>query len=86
MKHWKRVGLSNKHFVDGYILNRKYFHATTEAISCMYFANIDANEEKVVLHVTEIDENGNCYFLKDIIVSKSHDVMSKLFDKRKNVR
>lgn len=83
VKHWKRVGLSNKHFVDGYILNRKYFHATAEAISCMYFANIDAHEEKVVLHVTELDENGNCYFLKDIPVSKSHDVMSKLFDKRK---
>lgn len=83
VKHWKRVGLSNKHFVDGYILNRKYFHATVEAISCMYFANIDAHEEKVVLHVTELDENGNCYFLKDITVSKSHDVMSKLFDKRK---
>lgn len=83
VKHWKRVGLSNKHFVDGYILNRKYFHATAEAISCMYFANIDAHEEKVVLHVIEIDENGNCYFLKDITVSKSHDVMSKLFDKRK---
>lgn len=83
VKHWKRVGLSNKHFVDGYIFNRKYFHATAEAISCMYFANIDAHEEKVVLHVTEIDENGNCYFLKDITVSKSHDVMSKLFDKRK---
>lgn len=83
VKHWKRVGISNKHFVDGYIFNRKYFHATAEAISCMYFANIDANEEKAVLHVTDINENGNCYFLKDVTVSKSHDVMSKLFDKRK---
>lgn len=83
VKHWKRVGISNKHFVDGYIFNRKYFHATAEAISCMYFANIDADEEKAVLHVTDINENGNCYFLKDVTVSKSHDVMSKLFDKRK---
>ena len=83
VKHWKRVGISNKHFVDGYIFNRKYFHATAEAISCMYFANIDAEEEKAVLHVTDINENGNCYFLKDVTVSKSHDVMSKLFDKRK---
>lgn len=82
IKHWKRIGISNKHYVDGFIFNRKYFHATAEAISCMYFTNENAQEETAILHAIDIDECGRCILIKDVSVSKSHNVMSKLFDKR----
>lgn len=34
IKHWKRTRLSNQKFNKGYIFNRRYFHASSEAISC----------------------------------------------------
>lgn len=83
IKHWKRIGLSDKKFVNGFIFNRKYFHASEEAISCAYFNNIeDTKTEKISLHVVDI-ENENVKLIKDMDVKKSHAPMSKLFDKRK---
>lgn len=83
IKHWKRVGVSDKHCEKGYILNRKFFHATAEAISCLLFHNISENTEQLNLSVIDIDDNGNSFFVRDLIVKKTHSVMSKLFDKRK---
>lgn len=83
IKHWKRVGISDKHFVDGYIFNRKFFHASAEAISCLFLTNEDANEEQIILHALNINTENECELECDITISKSHDVMSKLFDKRK---
>jgi len=83
IKHWKRVGISNKHFVNGYIFNRKFFHASAEAISCLYLTNEDANEEKIVLHALNINTDNQCELECDVTIAKSHNVMSKLFDKRK---
>lgn len=82
IKHWKRGGVSNKRFVAGYVFNRKYFHASSEAISCLYLTNEDANEETIVLHVFDI-VGDECKLNCDLSVSKSHNALSKLFDKRK---
>lgn len=84
IKHWKRVGISNKKFVDGYIFNRKHFHATAEAISCIYFENIDAEEERITLHAIDIDSDEMLAFEQDVVVAKSHEAMSKQFDKSKS--
>lgn len=83
IKHWKRIGISNKHFIDGYIFNRKYFHASAEAISCLYLTNKNANEEQIILHAVDINNKNECVFDCDVTVSKSHNIMSKLFDRRK---
>ena len=83
IKHWKRVGISDKKFVDGYIFNRKYFHASAEAISCLYLINEDVTEEQIILHALDINAENNCEKECDVTISKSHNVMSKLFDKRK---
>ena len=83
IKHWKRVGISNKQFIDGYIFNRKFFHASAEAITCLYLANKNAAEEQIVLHALNINTENICKPECDVVVSKSHGVMSKLFDKRK---
>lgn len=83
IKHWKRIGISNKCFVKGYIFNRKHFHASSEAISCLYLINEEAEEEQIILPAMDIDSKGDCIYERDITVSKSHVAMSKLFDKRK---
>lgn len=83
IKHWKRVGVSNKYCKKGFVLNRKFFHATAEAISCLLFYNIDDNAEQLNLSVIDIDETNSPVCVKDLIVKKTHSVMSKLFDKRK---
>lgn len=83
IKHWKRVGISNKKFIDGYIFNRSHFHASQEAISCLYLTNIDAEEENITLHAVNLDSNENYLYEKEVVISKSHAPMSRLFDKRK---
>ena len=83
IKHWKRVGISDKHFIEGYIFNRKFFHASAEAISCLYLINENAHEEQIILHALNINAENECELECDVPISKSHDVMSKLFDKRK---
>lgn len=83
IKHWKRVGISNKKFIDGYIFNRKFFHASSEAISCMHLQNIDEDVEEIILHAYNLDKNENKEFTNDVTIKKSHKVMSELFDKRK---
>lgn len=82
IKHWKRVGLSNKHVVKGFIFDRQFFHASSEAISCVYFENNDADEESIVLDAYAINETGTEY-IESVTVKKSRHVMSELFDKRK---
>lgn len=84
IKHWKRVGISNHQYNGGFIFNRRHFHASSEAISCLSFGFSEANDESIVLDAYEInDETTATEFVKSVTVKKSHKVMSELFDKRK---
>lgn len=84
IKHWKRVGVSDKEFVKGFVFNRKHFHAKTpEAISCLLLNNKDENKESIELEAWDIDENNETTYVKKITAKKSHEPMSKLFDRRK---
>ena len=83
IKHWKRVGVSNKEFVKGFVFNRKHFHATSDAISCLLLNNKDENIESIELEAWDINENNNPVYVKNVTVKKSHEPMSKLFDRRK---
>lgn len=83
IKHWKRVGVSNKEFVKGFVFNRKHFHATPDTITCLLLNNIDENIESIELEAWNIDENNNLVYLENITARKSHESMSKLFDRRK---
>lgn len=83
IKHWKRIGLSDKEFVKGFIFNRKHFHATADAISCILFNNKKEERETLTLEVWDINKNNEAFYIKNVKVKKSHEPMSKLFDKRK---
>ena len=57
IKYWKTIGLIDLRFESGFLCNRKEFHATESAISCMLWSNQPGNGESVTLHKYSISEN-----------------------------
>lgn len=56
IKYWKSVHLVNKECGGAYIFNRKYFHATPSAISCIYWMNIDSFTETIKADIVDITD------------------------------
>ena len=85
VKYWKRLGLANKKFNCGYLLNRNYFHASASAVGCIWFSNVDDDTtQSIKLHIYDLNES-QIVDLGDKNVKKSKSPMSQLFDKRKFV-
>ncbi len=82
IKYWKTGHLVDKKFIEGFIFNRKFFHATDSAISCIYWTNEDETKDKIDLTVVDIvDENP--VDIKNIDVPKVFKTMNECyFDKR----
>ena len=81
IKYWKTIGLADYKFIDGYIFNRKYFHATDSAISCILWGNEYENRETLTLQAYDsIDENA--VKVADIDVKKAHNTYAIWYDKR----
>lgn len=83
VKHWKRLGLSDRECFGGYVFNRLYFGATPEAVACMYFGGRKCREKSVSLDVYDIKGDAAIY-VTGVIVRKSRKPMRELFDKRKD--
>ena len=90
IKYWKSLGLSDKKFIDGFLFNRKYFHAGESSISCIAWQNQNESVEKLTLKAFDIEnqdtssnENKKIVFLKKIEVEKVHKSLKDFFDKRK---
>lgn len=82
IKYWKTGHLIDKKDMGGYIFNRKYFHATDSAISCIYWSNEDNANDKIDLTVVDI-VNNSTVDVKCITVSKVYKTMNEsYFDKR----
>lgn len=58
IKYWKTIGLFSKKMISGYLFNRKYFHASESAISCILWANIDTKCDEIKLVACSIDNDG----------------------------
>jgi len=56
VKYFKNQNLMNKTFKEGYILNRKYFHATTSAISCIWWQNEIKQQDNFPLTAIDINK------------------------------
>lgn len=81
IKYWKTIGLADYKFIDGYIFNRKYFHATDSTISCILWGNEYENRETLTLQAYDsIDENA--VKVADIDVKKAHNTYAIWYDKR----
>lgn len=83
IKYWKSHELSNKRFVGGYLFNRKYFHASPSAISCILWLNKDdAQTDAITLEAMDI-ENGQVKHVTKVEVLKVRLGFNQMyFDKR----
>lgn len=82
IKYWKTDHILNKKFSKGFVFNRKYFHATEAAISCIFWENIyDSNLEDLTFEVYDIEENNAVLLLEKYHIKKCHKVPSKNYDK-----
>lgn len=74
VKYFKSLGIiedDDYRFVKGYLFNRKYFHATSSAISCVlwqYQKNIE--KRKFNLGIYDIEQESELKYIKDIEIKK----------------
>jgi hypothetical protein len=82
VKYFKSTQIINKQFQDGYLLNRKHFHAGKSAISLIWWQNVDEQRKEFILKAFDIEidrttgdkqeqvNNGAIKYEKDVIVKK----------------
>ena len=81
VKYFKSIGLCNKEFVAGYLFNRKHFHASESAISCILWTNNDEMRETWDLEAYDI-EHGILRYDRSITIGRCHSTMVDYYDKR----
>ena len=82
VKYWKSLGLSPKRFIQGFLFNRHWFHATPSSIACIEWSNQDTNTEKLNLKAYDLEDN-ELKLVKTINTKEVHQSFQPLFDKRK---
>ncbi len=85
VKYFKSQNLCNKTFINGYLLNREYFHAKSpSAISLIMWQNIEKKQEEFNLTAYNIDGNNKINFIKNIKIKKTYKTFEIFYDKRKD--
>ncbi len=83
IKHWKSVGITTKFSIkDGFLFNRKHFHATPSAISCLLFSNEPSSATSKCLKCYDIVDD-KLLVDTSIVVKICNTPMSNLYDTRK---
>lgn len=80
VKYFKSVGLVNKQFVKGFLFNRKYFHATASAISCILWLNKFEDKKQFTLSAYDL-EKGKTKYVTDITFSKVYKTFIPFYDR-----
>lgn len=57
LKYWRNQGLVEKKFKDGFICNKKHFHASGGVIGCLWWKNIDDKPTQLNLPILDIKDN-----------------------------
>lgn len=90
VKYWKSLGLSNKKFIDGFLFNRKYFHASESAISCILWKNLEENIEELNLKAFDINnkntidqDDDEIVFHDNILIRKANSTLENFADNKK---
>ena len=81
IKYWKIDKLINKHCSKGFLFNKKYFHASPSAISCILWENIDEQTDELSLEALDIDNNITIY-TDDMYATRVNNEITKIFDKK----
>ena len=80
IKYWKVNHLVDKEFGDGYIFNRRHFHASFDAaISCILWHNINAELEEIALKPVDIKEGSLLPLDNDIRAIKLHKTLARSY-------
>ena len=83
IKYWKTHELSNKKLINGFLFNRKYFHATESSISCILWKNEFENVENVFLSAFNLENETIEEIKNSIEIKKCHKTFVEIFaDKR----
>lgn len=69
IKYWKSVGLCDRKFISGFIFNRKYFHATASAISCIAWGNEQDKLSEIDVPVFDVEDE-RTLFVKNIKIKQ----------------
>lgn len=85
IKYWKIDKIINKKMIKGFIFNKKHFHASPSAISCILWQNINECLEEINLEALEI-ENNFAVYCDDLSAIRVKNEVTKLFDKNKNIK
>ena len=84
-KYFKTIGLTdNITFEEGYVFNRKHFHATPSIISCVYWNNtkVIKPEDNYELEIFDIEDD-LCVSKGSLVVKKVNTTFLNYFDQRK---
>lgn len=83
-KYWRNQQLVNKVYGDGFMCNRKEFHASIpSATGCIWWKNINDNKTNS-LRLPALGISGNkIVHEEDIIIKKAHHFLSEAYDNRK---
>lgn len=83
-KYWRNQNIVSKKFRDGFLCNRKEFHAElNSAMGCIWWQNIDDYEtEKLTLVPYDIYDNKVLKENPPITISKAYILLSTQYDKR----
>lgn len=82
IKYWKFLGIAEHEYFDGFLFNRKYFHATDSVIACVMWGSDEAHHEALDFKIGDIiDEKYT--FIKSATIRKAHNAFETMFDRRK---
>ncbi len=91
VKYFKSIGLVEKEFQNGFLFNRKHFHASPSSISVIWWKNKIKKQESFVFPSFDIDnkktneiEDDVIKYEKDIKIKKTKLTFTSYFDKRKS--
>lgn len=77
IKYWKSLHIVNKEFIEGYIVNRKHFHATAGAVALIAWRNKEADLQSIVCKV--IEDDGSRF---DVKINRVYKTVSNGYDRR----
>lgn len=96
VKYFKSDKLVNKKFKQGFLVNRKHFNTSPQAISLIHWQNQHEEKEEYnfkaydieLLKSTTLNEQekineGKLIFIKDVVVKKAHKMFSEYYDREK---
>ena len=82
VKYFKSMTLINRKMHKGFLFNRKYFHATESAISCVLWLNIEAAETEWDLEAYDVINDYDTAFANTVHLKRAVHSTSEYYDKR----